>query len=215
MSETGLLFIVSTAFVVGLSGSMMPGPMLGLCISEVARRGFWAGPAIVLGHAIIELLLVIALAFGLIRFLEGELVGSIIGIVGGTVLVLMGAMIVRDAPRKRLSEVLQHSDKKAWGGPVLGGVVVSVINPYWVLWWATIGAAYVLAALKGGKFGPVVFFGGHIFSDLAWYTFVALIIATGRRFLSDRIYQGLLGACGLFMVGLGIYFMVDGVIVLV
>lgn len=211
MSEGNLFLIVSTAFVIGLSGALMPGPMLAICISESARRGFWAGPGLVLGHAIVEGLLVVALVFGIGRFLERDLVGAIIGVVGGVVLVLLGVALVRAARRERLSAILRSGRKPGRGGVVVSGVAVTVANPLWVMWWVTIGAAYVLASLKSGTVGVASFFGGHIFSDLLWYSVVALIITTGRRFITDRVYMGLLMLCGLFITGVGVYFAVDGV----
>ena len=215
MAEGNLALIVSTAFVVGLSGALLPGPMLALCISEAARRGFWAGPGLVLGHAIMEILLIIALVFGIGGFLERELVGAIVSLVGGAALLLMGIAVARAARREKLSVILQSGSKPSRGGVVVGGVVVTVANPLWIMWWATIGAAYVLAALKSGTIGLAGFFGGHIFSDLLWYSVVAFIITTGRRFINDRVYVWLLSLCGLFIVGVGVYFMVDGAGVLV
>jgi len=49
-----------TSFIVALSGALMPGPLLTLTVGEAARRGFWAGPLIIVGHALLEL----ALAYG-------------------------------------------------------------------------------------------------------------------------------------------------------
>ena len=48
-----LLTIVAGAFVVALSGAMAPGRVLTITISETLKRGFKAGPLIVLGHAIL------------------------------------------------------------------------------------------------------------------------------------------------------------------
>ena len=38
-------------------------------------------------------------------------------------------------------------------GLAASGVAVSVANPFWLLWWATIGAAYVAASLEEGAAG--------------------------------------------------------------
>ncbi len=46
----------------------MPGPLLTATISESSQRGFIAGPLLITGHAILELVLVIAFLLGLARF---------------------------------------------------------------------------------------------------------------------------------------------------
>jgi len=80
---TSLFLIFATAFVIGLSGAVMPGPVLAVCISESAKRGARAGPLLVLGHAIVELPLIVALAWGLSEVLEQSMVAGIIGVIGG------------------------------------------------------------------------------------------------------------------------------------
>ena len=94
---------------------------------------------------------------------------------------------------------------------VLSGVIVSISNPYWLIWWATIGITYLLWSLKLQVAGVASFFTGHILADLSWYALVAFIIATGKRAINDTIYHWLLRVCGLSLIGLGIYFVVSGV----
>ncbi|MHB9091909.1 MAG: LysE family transporter, partial [Chloroflexota bacterium] len=96
-------------------------------------------------------------------------------------------------------------------GPVATGALVSASNPYWLLWWATIGATYVAAALQMGTLGLASFFSGHILSDFAWFTFVGALVATGRRLLTDRAYRGLVLACGIALVVLGSTFVFGGI----
>jgi threonine/homoserine/homoserine lactone efflux protein len=87
--------------------------------------------------------------------------------------------------------------------PVLAGVLVSLSNPYWTLWWATVGLGYIVLSLKQGTAGLVSFFSGHILSDLAWYSLVAGAVAGGRRFLTPAVYRGILVCCGAFLIFLG------------
>ena len=85
-----LLGIFVTSFIVGLSGALMPGPVLTVTISQSAARGLIVGPLIVLGHGILELSLVVAIVYGLGQILtHGSVIGAI-GISGGTVLLWMG-----------------------------------------------------------------------------------------------------------------------------
>ncbi|MEA1958988.1 MAG: LysE family transporter [Chloroflexota bacterium] len=210
MPEATLIIIFTTSFGIALTGAMMPGPVLALTISGAAQRGFWAGPLIVLGHAILELLLVIALIFGLSQFIESEFVASIIGIIGGMVLVGIGVMTVLRGRHRDVSMMEGGLNMKRSRILVLSGIVGSVSNPYWFLWWATIGITYLLWSLELGTVGVATFFTGHILGDLSWYALVAFAISSGKRFISDSAYRWMLIVCGVALIGLGIYFIVSG-----
>ena len=86
------------------------------------------------------------------------------------------------------------------------GVLLSLLNPYWSIWWATVGLLYITQALQGGTGVVAAFYSGHILADLAWYSLVAALLAGGRRFVSRKVYAGVLLVCSLFLVGLGVYF---------
>jgi len=217
-----LPLIFSTAFLVGFSGAMMPGPLLTVTISAAARRGFAAGPLIVLGHGILEAGLVVALSLGLAGLLTGPVAAPLIALVGGLFLVYMGQGMVRDAGAGRVGLVVDTAGAapSAEGGaavgrgpglhPVPAGVLVSLSNPYWSLWWATVGLGYITLSLHRGLLGLACFFSGHILSDLVWYSLVAAAVAGGRRFLSDRVYRAVLVVCGVFLFLLGGYFVYLG-----
>ena len=206
-----VLVIASTSFLVGLSGALMPGPLLTLDITEAARRGFWAGPLLTVGHGAVEGAVVVALVLGLGGLLSTPVVGAAIGIVGGLVLIWLAQGMVRGALFGELSLGSVSSSGGLRAGPAVAGALVSVSNPYWVVWWATVGVSYLAWSLAQGGVGLVAFFGGHIMADLSWYSLVAALIAGGRRLIRDGVYKGLLVACGIVLAGLGVYFVVDGV----
>lgn len=206
----GLLAIFFTNLVVGFSGAMMPGPLLTVTINESARRGFKAGPLIVLGHAILELVLVAGLMLGLSNMFKSPSFGAVVGIVGGALLLWMGFDMVKNAWRGTLSLDLEVTDKKALMGPVLLGIVVSLSNPYWSLWWATFGLKQINGAWVLGIGGLGAFYTGHILADLVWYSAVAGAVAGGRRLMSDRVYRWIIGACGIFLMWLGVGFIRSG-----
>jgi threonine/homoserine/homoserine lactone efflux protein len=82
--------IFGGSFILALSGALMPGPLLTVTISESARRGFPAGPLLMTGHALPELLLVLAIIKGLGSYLRAPLVIGLIAFIGGIVLIWMG-----------------------------------------------------------------------------------------------------------------------------
>jgi threonine/homoserine/homoserine lactone efflux protein len=208
--EPTILIILSTSFLVGLTGALMPGPLLALTISQSARYGFRAGPLIVLGHAILELSLVAALVLGLSRFFSNELFLSSVGLAGGAVLIFMGFTTVRQGLHKTVLPI-QAADVRQGGTLVFSGIVVSVSNPYWIVWWATIGITYLLWSSKLGFAGLAAFFTSHITSDLVWYSLVAFIVVKGRKIISDTVYRWFLIVCGLALIGLGGYFIYSGI----
>ncbi|MBU1740286.1 MAG: LysE family translocator, partial [Proteobacteria bacterium] len=131
-----LAAIFFTSFAIGFSGALMPGPVLTMTVSQTVRRGFWAGPRIVLGHGVLELALLLALVLGLGPILERPLVGGLIGVVGAALLGVMAVGMLWSLPRLSL----QLEGRPAGGlGPFWAGVLTSLSNPYWVLWWATVG----------------------------------------------------------------------------
>ncbi len=210
MPEATYVLIFTTAFVVALSGAMMPGPLLAITISETARRGFWAGPQLMLGHAILELALIAALAAGLSKFIDNELVMAIVSLLGGAILLGMGSLAVRKVWQK-VKLPTASSEREGGKTLVLSGILVSLSNPYWLIWWITLGMAYLLWSLNLGIVGVVTFFTGHILADLAWYALVAFIIATGRKIMNDTVYRVILLVCGLALLALGGYFITSGV----
>lgn len=205
--------IFITSFLVGLSGAMMPGPLLTITIAESSRRGFMAGPLAVSGHAFAELVLTVALAAGLGNFLSRAPVMGAVGLSGGAVLLLMGYGIVKAALNPATSLMLASGTPpgKSRLGPAVAGVAASISNPYWLLWWATLGASYLAFSRRLGFAGLTSFFVGHIASDFVWFSVVSLVVVTGSRAISDRVYRWVLALLGLFLMGLAVFFAVSGV----
>jgi threonine/homoserine/homoserine lactone efflux protein len=200
--------LFATSFVIALSGAMMPGPVLAMVLSETPRRGPFTGTKVIVGHFFLEVLLVAGLAFGLARVLHQPLVIGLIALAGGAMLLWMGQGLLRSS---RWLTLAVQSSAPAGRNLVLAGITTSLSNPYWLLWWVTIGAGYVAMGLAHGLPGIVTFFAGHIAADFAWYTFVSLGLTVGRRFLSDRLYRGLVAVCGLALLYFGAAFVASGI----
>lgn len=198
-----LFAIATTSLVLGFSGAMMPGPLLTLTISETVRRGPVAGPLLIAGHALLEGSLVILLIFGLAELVQTPLVFTLIALIGGAMLVWMGCGMLRSVPRLSL-ELTASQDRSM--SPLLSGALVSLANPYFTLWWATIGIGYLTVTIDRGWAGGLTFYLFHILADLLWYSFIALAVSRGRALLTDRAYRGLIASCALFLILFGGYF---------
>jgi len=200
--------IFITSFLVGLSGALMPGPVLVVTVSHAARRGFIVGPLIVLGHAILEMGVVAGVILGLGRLLVLEPVTGALGLAGGGVLIWMGwGMLSGKGGGEEEGKEFIRAEGTS---PVAAGILTSLSNPYWFLWWATVGLAYISLSLKRGWGGVSAFYSGHILSDLIWYSSIAALIAVGRKFVAGKVYRTFFLLCGGFLVLFGIYFLYRG-----
>ena len=200
---TTLLTIFASSFVIAFSGALMPGPLLTAAISESSQRGFIVGPLMIAGHAILELVLVITLLMGLAPFLQLPAVFVATALTGAIILFWMAWGMFRSLPSLHLS---WDADQKQRKNPVLSGILMSVVNPYWIIWWATIGLGYILYSWQFGLAGVAFFFTGHILADFVWYSIVTAAVAGGRHFLTDRLYRGLIAVCATFLVVFAAYF---------
>jgi len=202
---TGIFF---TSFFIAFSGAIAPGPVLTVTISESIRRGFWAGPLIVLGHGILEFFLFMAVVFGIGRFLTLPSLKGLIGILGGLTLVWFGGEMAIKSYQTQLS--LADGPEGRSMHPILAGFFISMANPYWTIWWATIGLSYIALSLPFGWRGLALFYCGHILADLAWYAFISLVISSGKKNISSKIYHLVIFLFGMFLLVFGLYFLYSG-----
>ncbi len=219
---SGILAVFGATFLVSLSGALMPGPLFTYTVRESLRRGFIVGPAVAAGHVVVELGLVVALGLGLSRFLEHDSAArALIALLGGLFLLWMGWGMVRGGEGE-LPQV-GGPDQAPVGGPGFApsrteavtllapaGVLISVSNPYWSLWWATIGMGLLSKGLDYGAAGAVSFFTAHALSDILWLSLVAFLLASGRRLLGGRAYRLIVLGCGIGLLFLGGGFVLSG-----
>jgi len=192
---------------------MMPGPMLGVTIEGSLKRKKWtAGPLTVLGHGILELVLVIVMTFGLRDFFSKPTVAGLIGLFGGGFLAWMGYGMIKSGLEKTVSLENQKSRKRpGMENLVLAGIIVSATNPYFIMWWASTGMESVRQAYAFGLAGVLLFYLGHIMSDFAWYTTVSIAFAGGRKLISDTVYCRIILVLGMFIAGFSVYFIISGI----
>jgi threonine/homoserine/homoserine lactone efflux protein len=205
-----LIGIFVTSFIIALSGALMPGPLLTTTIGESTRHGSRAGPLLVAGHALLELALIALLFLGLAPYLQNSTITAIVSIIGGAILCWLAYGMFTSLPTLSLDPAT-----KTWHTGhhrlIASGILVSLSNPYWSIWWATIGLAYILQARMFGIMGVAVFFCGHILADFVWYSFISVTVGRGRKFFTPFIYRLLVGGCGLFLIGFAVWFLFKGI----
>lgn len=197
-----LTFLVS-AVVISLSGVMAPGAVTAATIAQ-GTRSKNAGALIAIGHAIIEIPLIFLLILGFGVVLKSQKVQIAIGIAGGLFLLWMGAQIIRDIRKAEYSTADSYKT-----GPVLTGFILSVSNPYFLLWWATVGLNLALKAQSLGALALVLFAIVHWLCDLVWLHALAWASFKGSTLLSPHRQKIVFGICAVALVCFGLKFIYD------
>lgn len=207
------------SFLIALTGALSPGPVLTFTIykSLNEERGYLAGFFIILGHATLELALITLLLLGAYLFFQNIIVLTVIGIVGGILLIIFGCLVIRDVYKGKYEidfSVSEEDIKGFKGNSFLGGILVSLSNPFWTLWWAVIGLSFMINfnISFDNPTELLLFYLGHELGDLAVYVPISIFVYLGGRSINPKVFKYVLISCGAFMIGFGIYLVLNIVI---
>jgi len=193
--------MVFLGFVIGLTGALAPGPTLVATINASINGDWMTGLKVSLGHAIVELFIIILILLGLATIALPYT--SVIAGVGGIALIVFGALTIMGSRQATMSA----SPNQPVSNPYVAGLVTSAANPYFWIWWLSVGSAMVIAGLEGGLVLAGAFMIGHWSADTVWYTLVSSGVSQGRTFLSDTAYRNIMIFCGIFLILFGIYYL--------
>jgi threonine/homoserine/homoserine lactone efflux protein len=193
--------ILAMAFTIGLTGALAPGPTLVATVNSSLKSGWAAGPKVAMGHALVELFVFLLIVLGFAA--TAQQYSRFIAVPGGLALIAFGLLTVKGSKKAYLTSPASNSDQN----PYLAGVLTSAANPYFWIWWLSIGSAMVIDGLRGGLFLACLFMIGHWGADFGWYTLVSASLDKGRSVLSDVNYQRILALCGCFLIVFGLYYL--------
>jgi len=201
MTQSLWLYLLSAAGI-SLSGVMLPGPLTAATVA----RGYYdknAGLLIGVGHGIVEIPIIALIYFGFASYLAIPIVKQAAGVAGGLLLIIMGGMIFL-------------TFKKPVGGSValpynslVTGIVMTGGNPYFFLWWATIGVALVAGAVSFGIYALILFTIIHLSCDIVWEQFISMTVFRTRHLWTPRVQQIVFGICAAVLIGFGVWFVVS------
>jgi threonine/homoserine/homoserine lactone efflux protein len=96
--------------------------------------------------------------------------------------------------------------------PLMAGILLSLGNPYFLIWWATVGAALILRSFDYGVWGFVAFAVGHWLCDLIWDSFLSLLSFKGGQFFGNKFQQGIFAVSGVLLLFFGGQLVYKGVL---
>jgi threonine/homoserine/homoserine lactone efflux protein len=196
-----IIEMLAMAFTIGLTGALAPGPTLVATVNSSLESGWTAGPKIAVGHALVETLVFLLIVGGLA--LTAQQYSHYIAWLGGLALIAFGILTMNGSKNATISS----PEGQTVGNPYLAGMLTSAANPYFWIWWLSIGSALVISGLQGGLIMAGLFMIGHWGADFGWYTLVSMSLDKGRSILSETNYRRILAVCGGFLVLFGLYYL--------
>ncbi len=198
-----MLPILLSVVIISFSGVMAPGPMFAVTLTKSYKSPL-AGTQIALGHAVIEVPLILLIYFGFARFFENSTVQLVLSLVGGGMIIWLGIGMFRAR-----TEVVQKGKDLPYNA-FTAGILTSVFNPFFLLWWATIGSM-LIEGIRNFTNGLTIFIIVHWLCDLLWLSFVSVLVYRTHSLWGRKFQEWLFIGCSLLLIGFGIWFMVSGI----
>ena len=198
-----MLAFVASVFVISLSGALMPGPVFAMVLTKSCKSS-WAGAQAALGHAVIEVPLILLISWGAASFFDQVLVKFILGVAGGGMVVWMGIGMFR------ARKVVASEQKDTSSNAFVSGIILSVGNPFFILWWATVGALLISKAVEFGAGGLWALILTHWLTDLVWVSMVSAVVYKTHRLWAPVFQTAVFTLCSLLLIGFGGWFIVSG-----
>ena len=201
-----MLAALGTVVITSLSGVMMPGPMFAVTLAK-SLKSPWAGVWVSLGHAVIEVPVILLVYFGLAQFFQKDIVQLVLGVLGGGMIAWMGVGLFR-ARRK-----LAREGKDTTYNAFVAGILMSGLNPFFLVWWVTVGSLLLMTFLDAvGTSGLILFIVVHWLCDLVWLSLVSFTVYRTHSFWGQRVQEWIFIVLSVVLFGFGGQFIVKGII---
>ncbi len=192
---------------ISASGVLAPGPLFVTNMLYGTRGSAASGVKMAHGHAVIEVCVVAALAASL--FSAASLISgysNVIALVGGAAILGFAALQVAGAIKNKEPE----PSRKQRHGPFVAGMLMTGLNPFFLIWWSTVGLKLVSdSAYFGLAAGVMMLFFMHVWMDYAWLGTTAYLASRGRQILKSRYYRMLVLGLVSFLVYYGVQFILS------
>ena len=204
-----LIDFIATVVIVTASGALAPGPLSFAILLHGSKGGAWAGFSCAIGHTLVEFPLVLALALGLLAATSQPIIKSVIGIAGGLGLITFGILQIRDTIIARPSTDLRARKATLPTSGLVLGAALTGLNPYFILWWLTIGSVLIVQALAfAALLGVLLMYVSHVWMDYAFLTALAHFGKKGKAIVGSKYYRVVLVTFGIILVYYGATFIV-------
>ncbi len=206
-----MLGLVVDGYLLGVLVSLPVGPVTITLIRRALTLGFWNAVAFGGGSACADLFYIGLVYFGIAPLLsELAWLRVMLWGLGALWLAWLGVDAIRSARRGIEFGAAQGADNGF--SSYIAGVGVTLLNPLTIVGWIALGGGFFsrhpeTQMLGGGLLALLAMIAG----TMSHVVVVSAVLATGRRWLSPRVVQGVSAAAGAILLLIAASFLVSAV----
>lgn len=201
---------VTIIVLVTASGALAPGPLFLATISHGTKTGAKGGLIFSVAHTVVEFSLIMLFALGLLTVASEKIVIIGVGLAGGIVLIAFGLIQIRNSILFKIEE--SKKSGSSYRHLFLIGLAFTGLNPYFILWWLTVGAELILISLTFASFaGVILMYICHVWMDYVWLISVAHLAKKGTNIIGLKAYRIFIGVFGAILIYFGITFIFNAI----
>jgi threonine/homoserine/homoserine lactone efflux protein len=143
----------------------------------------------------------VVIVLGMGKIFQSSTTQIVIGLAGGVFLLIMAVGMLKSS-----SNIQKQDAKVTKSDPLVAGVVLTGGNPYFLVWWATVGLTLATTAKGLGIWAFVLFAIVHWSCDLVWLLALSWASFKGSVLLGPQSQRVVLIVCGLALFAFGLFF---------
>jgi len=175
-----MLSLLIEVTLITASGVLSPGPLTFSAAILGMKRGWRAGFLTAVGHTLFEFPLVLVIAIGAVEIIKKAWILNLIGIIGGIALLIFSALTLVDLVN--IIKGKKERTLKVSANPLIAGLAFTALNPYFIIWWITVGLKLITDILiVGGAVLIILLYPLHVWMDYAWLSLIAFLSSKGKR----------------------------------
>jgi len=195
--------LIASTVIVSVSGALSPGPLTASAVAIGTRRFAKGGFLIALGHMIFEfpyVLIIALLSSNIGFFLKDVSVSYTLTLVILVFILFFSYMIIKEGITVIKTGTSRMRESRGYAlNPVLIGIALTGLNPYFLLWWLSVGLPLIQLSMTVGLPILLLMYGSHVWMDYFWLTLMGFAGESGVKILKSKGYGILLIALGLIL----------------
>jgi len=200
-----MLDLIALTIIISASGALSPGPLTVATVAVSLKRNWKVGVLAALGHMTVEIpyIIILILIYEQIKIFLQNFIVKVLFLTFILIFILMFAFFII---RESLSKVKIEMKIEKIYHPFLIGVIFSILNPYFLLWWVTVGFVLIKIIIESGNLLLffIIMYIAHVWLDYAWLTGLASVASLSTNFLGSKGHRIIMFCLGIFLIYLAI-----------